>query len=58
MSEPNRIRVIADEAAAVITRLRGEMEFTQSDQDRKRLRSRIKDIRRIERFMRTRVGYK
>mgnify|MGYP001225635837 CR=1 FL=1 len=57
MSEPNRIREMADKAAASIERLKGELANCRDAERRKYLREKIKGLRQVERWMRTRRGY-
>ena len=57
MSEPNKIRTMADEAKEAQIRLKSEMAACTDDQERKRLREKIKGLRQLERWMRTRAGY-
>ena len=57
MSEPNRIREIADIAAGTIQRLKGELAACNDETECKALRERIRNVRQLERWMRTRQGY-
>lgn len=57
MSEPNKIREIADQAAQTQARLREELKAVTDPAEQKKLRERIRSVRMIERFCRTRAGY-
>lgn len=57
MSEPNKIRVMADDAAARAAELTEEMANATSDVEKKRLRKHKANMRHIERWLRTRAGY-
>ena len=56
--EPNRIRALADSAHEGVVRLTAEMEAATTDKERKVLRKQRKLMRSIERFARTRAGYR
>ena len=58
MSEPNKIREMADMAAATQARLKEELKAISDPIAQKKLRERIRSIRMIERFCRTRAGYR
>ena len=57
MSEPNKIRVMADEAAATIVRLSAERDAAETKGERAALNKRLRNVRQLERWMRTRAGY-
>lgn len=54
----NRIRVMADDTAALVIRLKAEMDETADPQKRKALRLRMKTAKILENWYRTRVGYR
>jgi hypothetical protein len=56
--EPNKIRAMADDAAATIARLKVERDASTNEKDRKQLQGRIRTLRGLERWMRTRAGYR
>ena len=57
MSEPNKIRIMADEANGTVARLKAELADTKDEKARKALRLRIKSARILERWFRSRNGY-
>jgi Sec-independent protein translocase protein TatA len=56
--EPNKIRAMADDAAATIARFKAERDASTNEKDRKQLQQRIRTLRGLERWMRTRAGYR
>lgn len=57
MSEPNKIRIMANEARDTVARLKAELADTKDEKARKALRLRIKSARMLERWFRSRAGY-
>ena len=57
MPEPNKIREVAELAAATQLRLREDLKAATDPAEREKLRQRIRSCRTIERFCRTRRGY-
>lgn len=58
MTEPNKIRVMADTARETGVRLNAELQATNDPEARKALRLRIKSVRFLERWCRSRAGYR
>lgn len=58
MTEPNKIRAMADEAHDNAMRLKAELALEKDADARKKLRLRIKTCKMIEGWCRTRAGYR
>jgi hypothetical protein len=57
MSERRSIREMADDTAALIVKLKAEIETTGDRKAKKQLRSRLHAARSLERWFRSRAGY-
>ncbi len=56
--EPNRLRVMADDAATKIEELKSERAGLSGRQARRIVNQRISMLREMERWIRTRAGYR
>jgi hypothetical protein len=54
----NSIRVLADRAAARVAEMTAELETATTQRERKAIRKRRALMRDVERFARSRVGYR
>ena len=58
MSEPSRIRAMADDAAATIAALEAQLDAAPTRREKKALRQRIAMQKQVEGWLRTRAGYR
>lgn len=58
MSEPNRIRVMANQTKTTTTHLQKKLAGCYNREEQDALRERIRNVTQLERWMRTRAGYR